>query len=79
MPPMVSGFVRASGVSGPSLKSKVSTWEGAPASRMKTTFFALPFVAAPPRFTTSWPSAGRPARNIPATPVPAWKKARRER
>jgi hypothetical protein len=69
----VSAFNEA-GVEGPTLQSNVSTWLGAPVSKMKITFFAVFFVVTAVPFTSA---SNGCARYDPATPAPATSKNRR--
>src|ERR1043166_2615670 len=55
------------------LRSKVSMWLGAPASRIKIVFLAL-FWVATPALVTSAARRYRLARNEAVTPAPAMRK-----
>src|SRR6476661_4050213 len=60
------------GVQGPSFKSNVSIWLGAPVSRMKTTFLAVPMGVAAARAMFSPRRPGR--KKYPLTAVARWRK-----
>src|ERR1035438_5897970 len=77
MLPMVSGLKEVGVTPLTILKSKVSTWLGAPAIRMKITFCAV-FLVVTPAVDTAAAFAGCPARNDAVTPVPtSSRKCRR--
>src|SRR6185295_15816058 len=61
------------GSQGPSLRSKVSVWLGAPVRKMKMTFFALPMGVAAACATDS-PGREPGSRKYPLMAVAMWRK-----
>src|SRR5690242_14595721 len=76
MPLLVSGLKLAGVIPGTILKSNVSVWLGAPAHKMKITFFAV-FIAVTEAPEVSAALAYRSERTEPPTPAPRISKKRR--